>query len=472
MDRRTRWNSISVRTNDLYAALPVFAQNLACSWAGYRRFRERYSPHFHEYLAGLTASGALPLEGLHEIQRERLIALVARARETVPYYRDLSPASTKADAREAIEETLCQIPVLEKSDYREHHEALVARDIAPGRLREGVTSGTTGSALHLYYTPDALAEEYATVWRMRASMGVGLRDPNMTFGGQIIVPFEQRGPPYWRWNAYGRQQLFSLYHMTAENLADYVDAIHASDAVYAAGYPSALHLVSRSILAAGRPLPRGRLKAVFTSSESLLAFHRETIEEAFGAPVRDRYGSSEFAASMTGCSEGNLHVDMEFGIVEVETQDETDEFVRGQILVTGFGNEATPFIRYRIGDVGSRLKRPCACGRAGDVFLDVDGRIEDFVMTPDGRLVGRLDHIFKNLTEIEEAQILQESKEAIRVLYVAGGGWGDDGEAKLMREIRSRLGDRIGVELVRVDTIPREPNGKFRAVKSNIGKLD
>ena len=63
----------------------------------------------------------------------------------------------------------------------------------------------------------------------------------------------------------------------------------------------------------------GKLKAVFTSSESLLAFQRETIEKAFGAPIRDRYGVSEFGASMTECREGLLHVDMEYCIVEVQS---------------------------------------------------------------------------------------------------------------------------------------------------------
>ena len=71
--------------------------------------------------------------------------------------------------------------------------------------------------------------------------------------------------------------------------------------------------------------------------------------------------------------------------------------------LTGFANDATPFIRYRIGDVGTRSKRPCSCGRPGEVFLDVDGRIEDYVVTPDGRWIGRMDHVFKEQLEIAEA---------------------------------------------------------------------
>ena len=216
--------------------------------------------------------------------------------------------------------------------------------------------------------------------------------------------------------------------------------------------------------------PAGRIKAVLPSSESLLAFHREVIEEAFAAPILDRYGTSEFAVSMTGCTRGRLHVDMEFGIVEVEVQEETAEYVRGPLLVTGLGNDATPFIRYRVGDVGTRLKRPCDCGRPGEVFLDVDGRVEDYVVTPDGRWVGRLDHIFKDQLDVAEAQILQHTRESIDVLVVPKASFDERAEAGLIKEIRLRLGDEIRVELKRVDEIPRESNGKFRAVKSAVGR--
>jgi phenylacetate-CoA ligase len=287
----------------------------------------------------------------------------------------------------------------------------------------------------------------------------------------LIVPFVQTRSPFWRSNYLGGQTLFSLYHMTPDNLGAYVHAIHQAPARYVQGYPSALHLVARAMLESGRPLKPGRLAAIFTSSESLLAFQREAIEQAFGAPVRDRYGTSEFAVSMTACPLQRLHVDMEFCIVEVEAQEETDEYVRGPLLVTGLGNDATPFLRYRIGDAGTKSKRACDCGRPGDVFVDVDGRIEDYVMTPDGRLIGRLDHIFKAQLDVAEAQILQESQAAIRVLVVPHATWNPASERALVKEIRARLGEEIGVEIRIVDTIPRERNGKFRAVKSSVGRI-
>ena len=234
----------------------------------------------------------------------------------------------------------------------------------------------------------------------------------------MIVPFAQTEPPFWRTNLYAHQTLFSLFHMTPANLRAYADGIHASNARYVEGYPSAIHLVARALLEEGRPLPRGKLAAVFTSSETLLAFQRATIEEAFQAPVRDRYGVSELGVSMTECAEGRLHVDMEFCIVEVEPIEETADSVTGPLLITGLSNPATPLLRYRIGDVGTRSKHPCPCGRAGDVFLEVDGRLEDYVLTPDGRWIGRLDHVFKEQVDVAEAQILQETPHAIEVLLV------------------------------------------------------
>jgi len=358
-----------------------------------------------------------------------------------------------------------------KATYREAPESFIAEDVTPERLIKSKTSGTTGSALPLWYTREALAEEYAVVWRLRRRNGVRLRNPHFTFGGQLVCPFAQSEPPFWRTNAWSRQTLFSLYHMSAGNLPAYVDAVHSLPAAYIEGYPSSLHRVARAMLDSKRTLPAGRLAAIFPSSESLLAFQRSDIELAFSAPIYDRYGTSEFAVSMTGCSAGRLHVDMEFGLVEVEVQEEKPDYVRGALLVTGFANDATPFIRYRIGDVGTRSNHRCPCGRPGEVFLDVDGRIEDYVVTPDGRYVGRMDHVFKEQLKVAEAQILQQTSSAIEVLIVPRRDYDEAAEADVMMELRSRLGDEIRIEISRVEEIPREANGKFRAVRSSLGPL-
>jgi len=91
-------------------------------------------------------------------------------------------------------------------------------------------------------------------------------------------------------------------------------------------------------------------------------------------------------------------------------------------------------------------------------------------VTPDGRWVGRLDHIFKDQLDILEAQILQQNVDAIEVRFVPRASFDARAERGLRKEIRSRLGDEIRIDLRRVEEIPREANGKFRAVKSTVGR--
>jgi phenylacetate-CoA ligase len=457
--------------NPLYNALPVFAQNLAFTLGGYWVARTRFSRFFHQTLEEWERTVHGPLLHLRAEQRERLDRLVRHARENVPYYRDLPRPSHRYDPDEAIADTLARIQPLDKATYRDRWQEFIARNISLRRQIRVSTSGTTGTALRLWVTPQRLAENFAAVWRQRRLYGADLSDPNLTFNGRMIVPAHQKRPPFWRRNAYAKQTLFSVYHMSPQHLPFYVEAIHATPARYAQGYPSALHLVGRAMLEAGRPLPPGRLVAVFTSSESLLSFQRAVIEEAFGAPVRDHYAASEQAVSMTACPLNRLHVDMEYCIVEVEPEEETETYVSGPLLVTGLGNDVLPFLRYRIGDVGTMAKTPCPCGRPGDSFFEIEGRVEDYVVTPDGRLVGRLDHIFKEQLDIGEAQIVQDRDGALRVLVVPQPSWSDDSERSLRKEIHARLGDEIRVEIVRVESIPREPSGKFRAVKSFEEKL-
>ena len=455
----------------LYAALPIFAQNWVCGIAGRRRLRARRTPHFHRTLEAWEQSIDGPLDALRALQAERLRALVSRARTWSPYWASLPPPAMISDPEEAIARILSSIPPLDKETYRANARAIRARDIPAFRLVSSKTSGTTGTALAFHQTRECLAEWYAVAWRQRRRAGARLDDPYLTFGGQLIVPLGQASPPFWRHNRPGRQTLFSNYHLAPENLPAYVDAIHATPARYVQGYPSALTVVANALLDAARPLPAGRLAAIFTSSETLLAAQRRAIEAAFGAPVQDYYSSAEMAVAMTSCSAGRWHVDLEFCVVEVEVQERGPGFERGPLLVTGLATDATPLLRYRIGDVGTRATTECPCGRPGDAFLEIDGRIEDYLVTPDGRRIGRLDHVFKDDVEVAEAQILQDTADAMTLRFVPRPGFDAEAERRLVAALRVRVGHAIRIQLERVGSLPREPNGKLRAVKSRVGAL-
>ena len=73
----------------LYDALPVFAQNLACTWAGCMRSRQRFTPHFHRTLAELERSVSASSEALRALQWRRLRRLLEHAKREVPFYAEL-----------------------------------------------------------------------------------------------------------------------------------------------------------------------------------------------------------------------------------------------------------------------------------------------------------------------------------------------------------------------------------------------
>jgi len=235
------------------------------------------------------------------------------------------------------------------------------------------------------------------------------------------------------------------------------------------GYPSSIALLSQYLLDWHGELGTAAPRAVFTSSETLLDFHRQRIARATGAPVIDRYGNAEFSVSALQCPGGRYHVDTEFGVVEIDAHEETEDWVRGEVISTGFANRAMPLLRYRTGDVATLLKREiCPCGRARPILKQIDGRIEEYVATPDGRRVGRMDHIFKDALEVKEAQIVQPSTDRLVVRIVPRPGFGPADRRQLERELRTRLGDEIRIDFENVEAIPRLQNGKFRAVVSQI----
>jgi phenylacetate-CoA ligase len=81
-----------------------------------------------------------------------------------------------------------------------------------------------------------------------------------------------------------------------------------------------------------------------------------------------------------------------------------------------------------------------------------------------------MDHVFKEQLDVGEAQILQRNQDSIDVLIVPRAQYNEASERSVIKEIRSRLGYDIEIRIELVNSIAREPNGKFRAVKSEVGR--
>jgi phenylacetate-CoA ligase len=454
---------------ELYDRLPTGVQDMFVATAGWRSYRARFGTHFRAHLRELSRTDFQDADAVRADQERRLADTVRWAAETVPYYRNLFQREGIDPARIRSVADLPRIPFLDKETLRLRGDELLSEGFSSRILIPGRSSGTTGTALRLVHTREALGWEYAVIWRQRGWFGFLLGDRFAGFGGQPVVPFEQQQPPFWRSDLARSRVLFSLYHMKPEFLPYYASELRQRGYLFWQGYPSSIALICEYLLEYGIDLRTAAPGAVFTSSETLLDFHRERIVQATRAPVADRFGNAELSVSAVQCPDGRYHVDTEFCALEIDPHEEGPDWVRGEVIATGFANRAMPLIRYRTGDVATLRKAVgCPCGRSRPVIEELDGRIEDYVVTPDGRRIGRMDHVFKDALLVKEAQIVQAAPGEILVRIAPRPGYGPDAEARIDREFRARLGREIAIRYELVDAIPREANGKFRAVISSL----
>ena len=215
-------------------------------------------------------------------------------------------------------------------------------------------------------------------------------------------------------------------------------------------------------------------KSIIVSAETLLPEHKHEIEDAFRCKVFNQYSSSEPSCFWCDCEYSVMHQNPEYSIIEiVDTYgNPVNDGEPGEVITTSLLNTSMMLIRYKLGDVAIRSSSSsCKCGRTMPVVTKVEGRVEDIVFVPARGYVGRLDPSFKGLSNIIEAQIVQEELNHIRVLLVPDDGYNDDIEHHLIDNLCAKLGSEVKISVDKVHRIPRGPNGKFKAVVSKVKHL-
>lgn len=441
----------------LYDRAPVAAQNAMLSAYGMWLRYLRFGANHRQRVAALRATEAQSVGEWQAAQRARLSETIARAAADVPYYRTRLPKGG-VDSLDALRE----LPVLGKAEAQDAGRALVSERFQGQPLQEIHTGGTTGRPLTVFCGAEALRRNYAFFFRIREWAGIRDGDRVATFAGRTIVA-PGRGAPYWRHNWASKTLLCSSYHLAPDALDAYLDALATFGPGLIDSYPSSLEPLAKRAVEVGDT--RIRPRAIITSSETLFPEVRALAEQAFACKIFDHYGSAEMAACVSQCEHGRYHVHPEYGVLEVLVDGRPAKpGERGEIIATGFVNEAMPFIRYATGDLAVVGEPGCPCGRTFPVLERIEGRHDDCVITPEGRRVGRLDPIFKAVQGIHEARIVQDAVDHIRVELVPRPVVTDDERETLRDELTRRLGPRMRITFVSVDHIPRTGRGKLRTV--------
>ena len=459
-----------MRLEGLYQKLPIFLQNAVCSAIGWRIQRTRFGPGFRRHLQEAEERAKWSEDRVLSYRDQRLRGFVAHCAKTVPYYRRLFAEQGIDPSRIRTLNDLKQLPLLTKEEVQRHYPEMLSEAVPPRRRKMIHTSGTTGGGLRFATTVDAIQPQFSVWWRCWRRHGIEPGTWCGYFGGRSIVPLAQTSPPFWRSNVPGRQVFFSGYHMNRENLASYAAELGRRQLPWLHGYPSLLALLAFHLTETGTGLGY-RVATVTVGAENLLPQQAEIIERGLGVRPRQHYGMAEAVANISECEDGRLHVDEDFAAVElIPNADGPGYWVAG----TNFSNPAVPLLRYDTQDVVSLSDARCTCGRPGRIVQDVDGRREDYVVLNSGARVGRMDHVFKDLVNIREAQIHQRQVGELTIRVVRGSRYTEEDERRLLEETRYRIGNDTTIHVQYVDGLRRSRAGKLRLVVSDLdqGRLD
>jgi phenylacetate-CoA ligase len=443
-------------------------QNLVCSRQGAIIKRQRFNNAFWDHLGQLNSTQWKDESQINTYKENETERLLNTCYKYVPYYTSVFKIAgvTPKDFKGLTD--IQKFPILEKEDIRNNWKQLVNFNYPKKRLVHSHTSGSTGKALDFYLTKDSIPFQWAVWWRFRERYGFHLGDKHLNFTGKPVIPIQQKKPPFWRINYPLNQWLVNMQHINSQKVSYIVDMINREEFQFFSGYPSIISafcsLVKELNLKISQPP-----KIVFTGAEKLFDYQKQLIAEVLCCKVTDHYGFSEGAGNASKCINNFYHEDYEFGHLECfNSKINTECEYFGEILATGFSNYGMPFLRYRVGDTATWYDRKCLCGIQSSLIAEIEGRSEDFVITPEGTKILRFDYLFKDTKSIKECQIVQKEINSLIFRIVKRDSYKKETEAHLRSLVKQWISPKLFIHFEYVKEIKRTESGKFRAVLSEL----
>ena len=442
----------------IYFRSPTFLQNVLVSAYGYKLYHKRYSgSRYRELLEQVRRCRSWSPAEIEAHQSERLHQMVKHCRQNIPYYQQQFAEHGLHEKDITTTEHITRLPILEKQTLKEHSGLFQQPGVKPFMLQH--TSGSTGTPLALMVNEETYKLTMALLVEHEEHNGVPFGAKRATFAGRMVQPASNMTPPFARMNWAENQKLFSSYHLNSRTFPWYRAELDRFQPAELIGYPSAICELASHYLKSNSK-PGFQPTSVITNSETLLLWQRERIESVFGCPIYDYYGTAEYVMFAGQDKTGLYQPNPIIGITEVEIGPDSDD--TGRLLATTLTNKQMPLLRYDLGDTAT-LMNASGTTIGTPALKSINGRIDDYIETSDGRLIGRIDHIFKGVAGIKEAQVRQNFPGKATIVIVKNGIEAIS-EDRLKRNLRERTEEGFQIEIRYEDSIVRGNNGKFRSV--------
>ncbi|WP_202819100.1 phenylacetate--CoA ligase family protein [Actinosynnema sp. ALI-1.44] len=221
----------------------------------------------------------------------------------------------------------------------------------------------------------------------------------------------------------------------------------------------------------GIDLPAGPVERIVLSGEPAgsIPATKRLLESEWGAKAADTAGMTELGTIMMfecAAQPGGTHVIEDHFLEEVidpDTGSPVPYGTLGERVVTSFGRGFIPLLRYRTGDLVTRVPgSDCSCGRTWDIYHGgIHGRVDDMKLVRGTNVYPRaIEAIVREYPVVDEFQVHLYTAEGIRDEIEVLVELTDPGDRKVLPELATELakateGLRIDVRAVEPGTLPR-----------------
>lgn len=395
-------------------------------------------------------------ENLKKFQEKRLRYMVHFAYRHVAVYKEKFKKASILPSDITTLDDLHKIPIITKDEIKSRYPQGC---VTPGYTEKNCimehTSGTTGNMLKILYDPPSYDRLSAATLRDHVAQGVrpwhkfcimcrDLDEFNKATGNLMRTCGILEGRP-------------------EEELVDQL-RIHNPDIIGA--HPSLM--ASMAKVMEQKEIEDITPQLILVGGEIAHPPVRKYIEKVFSCPTLNKYGAYEAFSIAWECKHRNMHISADSVIVEfLKDGESVAPGERGEIVITNLWNEAMPFIRYRLEDMGVPSDNTCECQRTFPLVKEIEGKFDDFIVLPSGKLVPstRVIPFFFIVPNIGEFKMIQDTRTHVILRIIPLDGFTQTNEKTLKQKIHTVLGDSVDIDVEKVDHIDHTGTGKFKRVE-------
>jgi len=364
------------------------------------------------------------------------------------------------------------LPVLNKQNLQKPLEERLSKGYTLKNIYLNKTSGSSG-------TPFIFAKDkysHALTWASNIMrFGWFNVDFNHSYQARFYgIPMDFIGYHKERFKDFlGHRFRFPVFDLSDDVLEKFLQKFKTKKFDYLNGYTSSIVLFAKFLEQKNIILKEicPTLKACFVTSEMLFESDKKLLEKQFGIPIINEYGASELDLIAFENPQGEWQINAETLFVEI--LDENNQVLpygkEGRIVITSLFNEANPFIRYDIGDIGildekSTLQKP--------ILKKLIGRTNDVAILPSGKKSPGLTfyYVTKSIIEddgnVKEFIIKQTQLDTFEIEYVSEKELDTNQIQKIEEAIALYLEPNLNFNFTRKKVLERTNRGKLKQFKS------